>query len=1445
MKRRIKILLITLLCLTSTFTGVAQTTLSDEELHELYWTYRNRYKLFFTHIGNNKGDCIPISARLDSTTDNGLCDFPNGYIGYGDGTSNLGFYIATLATEYKLLKDANQPVQEVLNELYYAIRTVRRLDENAEPYYNSSLAPTLNGFFMRDDVDSSFHSRWSANNTKMTLADAYMKGAKDANGNCINENFRGPAPEMSKDQFICLLMGFTLVKKFVAPDLQHDIFVKPTPADDGFFIFREISDFTHRYMQFIFNWVQFDITNKCVFATSPFTIHITRNLYLVNPVNGHHIGTDRGGDLADLIYPLCKAAKLLTGVDYMEWQFEYKTAHANSVCLPQVEEHKIKIKDMPGSPGFDVWGLTPFQYNPSAGNIVTISNFNFEAGENNSNMFCPLAAMVPNHWIENDFKFLCNRYGFFEYYLLYAVLQDKPDMKDINFWMQRFSTLDKEVNPYKYDFGNYYAHANSWQHSARASVDEPDGYLNGIDFMLAYNLFKIKYDTAQAIPPSKEASCDCGQPFVERTWNKPDNSLRGEWDWTNPTLKLSTQFAGMGQFQNILSSGTYTVERYHPDYPSKGIKTYSYLSLHDYFVRNSAVLHTKGDVVLCNQKSLYMDDASKLIIGGDLPTQISEFRIRKGAELYLVANSELIIKNNCRLVIEPGALLLFFDNAKITLDGPNAVLEIQGAVSVGANATFNTQGSGYVLFNNYNPELNGQYSIINEAGDGAVNFTGTSVEKKIEIASFTNVMIQDHIPLTLNNITVECGWSSGFKLGCPVSLERVQFNKLPSIPTITIPFTNQVIGKYVHNSLTFYGQPNIVVRQCWFNNARTAIKNIKLPSGGKKLKVLYSYFNTCEKGIETYNGGGNFAGNRFTDCRIGWTDPKTATTTILEHNLFTNITDHAISINTLAGTTGIFGNVFTKNHGSIRASGNAYLFLTCNQFHDNVYNGIYNNSIHLSASTTQPFHQLFTNGTGVNAGNNIFTTGVNNAQSGMFFRDMTYYRFDDGFNFFNNLHTSSPPFAYSITADIKRNVALSGGGQNYGDVDFDNNSFNPQPLLMIPGHLDYNTNPTSKQFDLVFKDFGPGGFIYGTKTSALPTCPIRWQDAIGNPSIFNNYDLLLYEQSGSFPLVKAPGSGLGPGTVTTGTLPPTITTVNSGIYTGTNYKDAALSTLRAIHTGAQDPDVLIINLEALSNLGNLVLSTTGVVSETDKYIWKYLYRSYNAYLAEAVYAGAFTENPVLKEEYLAATIAIDIAALIHNDAASVTDEQERYANKLLFKYNSAAAYAEFGHYTESIATLNNIYGFATGEDLNTLDVMYCITENEKKLFNSEIDRLQFEANTDNCMLLYTEYISEALQQLTDSLNEHAAGGEESQPEFIIYPNPASSSVVVTLDLPYDGSVTVSVYDRYGVKVLQDIIAELPFGQHDITVDISSLLTDMYNMVVFVNGIPYSKNFIKL
>ncbi len=243
-----------------------------EQNLDKYWQYRQKLVTQFMLVGDDQGYSQPasyINPGLERMK-------------WSDNTIWLGWYIGTLATEYHLLHnpryagyhdgDSATRINENINELYFALKALIRLDETAETSFtwNSScgVPNARNGFFIRDDVPANF-------------TDSFP-GYQYVDADFVELNY---ANEMSQDQVYHVLLGLALVKQFV-PD---------TVEVNGFNLYQEAVD----QALLIGAWVHQD------------------NWLIKNPACGNK-NVDRGHDASLLARGLSRALLYLSDgtVDY-------------------------------------------------------------------------------------------------------------------------------------------------------------------------------------------------------------------------------------------------------------------------------------------------------------------------------------------------------------------------------------------------------------------------------------------------------------------------------------------------------------------------------------------------------------------------------------------------------------------------------------------------------------------------------------------------------------------------------------------------------------------------------------------------------------------------------------------------------------------------------------------------------------------------------------------------------------------------------------------------------------------------------------------------------------------------------------------------------------------------------------------------------------------------
>lgn len=186
-----------------TYFSVALTAQNVEQNLDKYWQYRDKLTTQYMLVGDGQGYSLPasyINPGLERMK-------------WSDNTIWLGWYIGTLATEYHLLHNEfytgydegiEQRRQQNRMELYFAIKAAIRLDADAEVYFPApcdSIPNQRNGFFLRDDVPIDFTDSFPGYNFV------------DSDYSEVNIYVN----EMSQDQVYHVLLGLSLVKRFV-PD---------------------------------------------------------------------------------------------------------------------------------------------------------------------------------------------------------------------------------------------------------------------------------------------------------------------------------------------------------------------------------------------------------------------------------------------------------------------------------------------------------------------------------------------------------------------------------------------------------------------------------------------------------------------------------------------------------------------------------------------------------------------------------------------------------------------------------------------------------------------------------------------------------------------------------------------------------------------------------------------------------------------------------------------------------------------------------------------------------------------------------------------------------------------------------------------------------------------------------------------------------------------------
>lgn len=256
-----------LLCLTIFQLGAQ----SDRENLEKYWKFRYAFVEDFIKIGPERGESLPIGARSPGTCIDNVSEWGGeeyGSLHWGDGMIRQGHYLGFLATEYALKKRSGIETKGVLNELYFALLAIERLDAEAEseiaPIYGMSMYTEnrLNGFFLREDIPEDFQMNWQDDPARyMCVNSAYYENDNVAKihdpENGIHVKFKTSYQNVpSLDQLSSLMVGLRVVHKLV-----DDEKVQPDSRFETINIKKKVEEIVRRLVDFgaYHNWFLIDV----------------------------------------------------------------------------------------------------------------------------------------------------------------------------------------------------------------------------------------------------------------------------------------------------------------------------------------------------------------------------------------------------------------------------------------------------------------------------------------------------------------------------------------------------------------------------------------------------------------------------------------------------------------------------------------------------------------------------------------------------------------------------------------------------------------------------------------------------------------------------------------------------------------------------------------------------------------------------------------------------------------------------------------------------------------------------------------------------------------------------------------------------------------------------------------------------------------------------------
>lgn len=763
-----KNLLLLFLCLQFLY-GTAQT---DAQNLQKYWKFRNDLRDKYVKIGAGQGTSLVAGSRIpkscaDNTTADGtpVNETVYGTMWWGDGTIKHGHYLGLLASEYRLLKNSGADVSGVLNELYYGLEAINRLDRNAESeladIYDVFLSQNLNGFYMREDIEEDFGiANWNNESFRAGCTNSayYINSTKGkVNSPSVglitkgNSHLNSP----SLDQMTSLMVGFSLIHKLVDNE-----YVKPTAQDPGFYIIDELKNIVDRIVRYAadHNWFVIDVHGWPA-------------------ANG-------GGDLAAAALPLTLAANRITGKSYNNTFIRKATAYVKfQTCItgkgPRDDEQNFanqveacfEIEDLgilgqitynalkdgadygpnnnqnnsvfqdwqkKGSLGGDINFARSFWenelQNTFPGLYSTLDEYPYPANEiyldkahlteyNNTLIFN--LGVMSGLWNQNGVSKWANVTENRQLELINGLLHDHQPTKPASFFKAYLDgqTLAGSYNMVYYDyyapFGSTdYAKpmqksaANGWASEYRWT--EPtishnpersgNGIYNNIDYLLFHNLYLLAFPNENVeFKPTFDCFCSPDLNFVSNeTYTQ---TARDEFDGLLDYIETCTPNALAPTFS--LVSADFTLEPHFSSYSDLGIFTTDYQT-EDAVVSSTGNLKIRNRFAICNAKTLEVEPQGKITIEkGEMFINVNA-RLDVSGEVFVRAGTTLTISNQAKMTIRPGGRLVLESGAKLVIDYGGELEYYNGAAIV----TFGSENE-IVLRGSLRLRNGGTFKVLN------------------------------------------------------------------------------------------------------------------------------------------------------------------------------------------------------------------------------------------------------------------------------------------------------------------------------------------------------------------------------------------------------------------------------------------------------------------------------------------------------------------------------------------------------------------------------------------------------------------------------------------------------------------------------------------------------------------------------------------------------------
>jgi len=316
--------------------------------------------------------------------------------------------------------------------------------------------------------------------------------------------------------------------------------------------------------------------------------------------------------------------------------------------------------------------------------------------------------------------------------------------------------------------------------------------------------------------------------------------------------------------------------------------------------------------------TITVENGSSIVVGDATVNTTAVITADGGARINLESGATLRINNNSKLIIGSEASLNFEDGANIVLNGPNSILEINGQLIIGNNATFTFTGDGFIKTGFY-PCLNcdniltGTNSSILLQGNG-------KQDKVLEVADGTNFEAGAQTQsLVIQNGKIEMGSNSILHArGADFNFQNL---------AITAKNSSNKFGSVMLN-----GNPDHFIKNVDISYAKNGIDDRQIYGGGSLLLTDVNLQN-CNIGLRTNGNGATLINCNFQDNATSWQNIMGSLNfnSRVNNSTFTGNTEDGIYYVSGGGNLELNSSTFVNNYLSgVHFDGNGTLKGKCN-----------------------------------------------------------------------------------------------------------------------------------------------------------------------------------------------------------------------------------------------------------------------------------------------------------------------------------------------------------------------------------------------------------------------------------------------------------------------------------------------------------------------------------